>query len=76
MDFNDFKRAVEDWARPERSASVFVTQDGVAHAAITVMPIGKVVGVGSSSFRIKFSESNALTDATTRIRGIIDGFYD
>jgi hypothetical protein len=70
--FHEFKKALEEWARPERRAALVVDQDGEAHAVITVMGAGKLVGAPSQTLRVKFTEPNAIEDAETRVRGIID----
>jgi hypothetical protein len=71
-DYAQFKQAMEEWARPERRATLIVDQDGDAHARVTVVPAGKSAGAASQTVRIKFSEANALKDAQELIRGIID----
>jgi hypothetical protein len=36
-DYTQFKKGIEDWARPDRRATLIVAQDGEAHALVTVM---------------------------------------
>jgi hypothetical protein len=71
-DYAQFKKAMEEWARPDRRAMLIIEQDGEAHARVTVVPAGKSAGAASQTVRIGLTQANALDDAQEQIRGIID----